>query len=76
MGSGGLARRGGLLLLSLSVELEGNATVSNRKRGDLANGGRLQLNACFTKQPVGISSALRKVSAMWGTGTIISFSDE
>lgn len=44
--------------------------------GDLADCGRLQLNACPTKQPVGISSALRKVSAMWGTGTIISFADE
>lgn len=31
VGSGGLSGRGGLLLLSLSVELEGNATVSNRK---------------------------------------------
>lgn len=69
--------RGGLLLQSLSLELEGNATVSNRKLEEIwQTVVDCSFNACSTKQPVGISSALRKVSAMWGTGTIISFSDE
>jgi hypothetical protein len=64
-------------LQSLSLELEGNATVSNRKLEEIwQTVVDCSFNACSTKQPVGISSALRKVSAMWGTGTIISFSDE
>ena len=62
---------------SLSLELEGNATVSNRKLEEIwKTMVDCSFNACSTKQPVGISSALLKVSAICDTGTIISFSNE
>lgn len=58
VGSGVQSQRGGLLLQSLSLELEGNATVSNRKLEEIwQTVVDCSFNACSTKQPVGISSA-------------------
>lgn len=59
--------------LAIAVS-EGNATVSNRKLKEIWQTiVGCSFNAHSAKQPVGISSALRKVTAMWGTGTVFPF---